>query len=391
MADKPTIEQVRRLLVLISAIVLVDTSFYAAITPLLPYYADHEHLTKTSAGILSGAYPAGTLIASLPAGALAARVGPRALLVAGLSLLAASSVAFGLAHSIVLLDLARLSQGIGGAFSWTGGMGWLSGAAPPERRGAMMGTAMAAATAGALLGPVIGAIARGIGPGVTFAGIGVIAAAMLIVVLALPARETHMEAVGGSLREAIKQAIVVRGLWIVACTALLFGTLNVLLPLRLDRAGASGGLIALVWLLSAGFESIVNPLTGRRSDRHGWTGIARFGLVAGAAVVVLSGVPETVLPLALLGILSGPVIGVLWTPGLVLLGHGSDEAGFDHTYAFALMNLAWAAAQTVATAGGGALAHASSDIVPLALVGTVAVMTAVAMTGIRRPAAVSEA
>ena len=381
----------RRLLILISAIVLVDTSFYAAITPLLPYYADTEHLTKTSAGILSGAYPAGTLIASLPAGALAARVGPRALLVAGLSLLAVTSVIFGLAHSIVLLDAARFAQGIGGAFSWTGGMGWLSGAAPPERRGAMMGTAMAAATGGALLGPVIGAIARGIGPGVTFSSIGAVAAAMLIVVLALPERESRMQVAGGSLRAAMRQATVVRGLWIVACTALLFGTLNVLLPLRLDAAGASGALIALVWLLSAGLESIVNPLTGRRADSHGWIGLARFGLAAGALVVVLAGSPEAVVPLAILGVLSGPVIGVLWTPGLVLLGHGSDEAGFDHTYAFALMNLAWAAAQTVATAGGGALAHATSDVVPLAFVASVALATAMVMTRTRRPALAAEA
>ena len=36
----------RRLLTLVSAVVLVDTSFYAAITPLLPYYAEHEHLTR---------------------------------------------------------------------------------------------------------------------------------------------------------------------------------------------------------------------------------------------------------------------------------------------------------------------------------------------------------
>src|SRR3954453_7970102 len=73
----------RRLLVLVCAIVFIDTSFYAAITPLLPYYADHENLTKTSAGILAGAYPAGTLIASLPAGAPAARGGPGALPVRG--------------------------------------------------------------------------------------------------------------------------------------------------------------------------------------------------------------------------------------------------------------------------------------------------------------------
>jgi MFS family permease len=374
---------VRRLLVLVSAIVLVDTSFYAAITPLLPYYADHEHLTKTSAGILSGAYPAGTLLAALPSGALAGRFGPRALLVAGLALLSVTSIVFGSAHSIVVLDVARFAQGIGGALSWTGGMGWLSGAAPPERRGAMLGTAMAAATGGALFGPVLGAIARGVGPAVTFGAIGVIAAILLVAVLFFPAREPHAVNAAGSLREALRQSAVARGLWIVACTALLFGTLNVLLPLRIDGAGGSGAVIAIVWLLSAAFESVVNPLSGRYADRHGWVGLARAGLFGGAAVVTAAGVSTGLATLVGIGIASGPVIGLLWTPGLVLLGQGSDEGGFDHTYAFALMNMAWAAAQTIGTAGGGALANVTEDIVPLALVGGVAVATAVTMTRAR--------
>ena len=381
----------RRLLVLVSAIVLVDTSFYAAITPLLPYYVDHEHLTKTSAGILSGAYPAGTLVASIPAGAVAARVGARALLVGGLALLAGTSILFGLADSIVMLDTARFLQGVGGALSWTGGMGWLSSVAPSDRRGAMMGTAMAAATGGALLGPVLGAIARGLGPAVTFGAVGVIASAMLVAVLLFPTRQVRAEASVGSLRVAIRQPLIARGLWLVGCTALMFGALNVLLPLRLDAAGASAALIAVVWVITAGLEAAVNPVAGRRADRHGWQGVARFGLVGGAVVSVLAAVPDAVAPLALIGIVMGPVIGVLWTPGLILMGEGSDAGGFDHTYAFALMNLAWAAAQTIATAGGGALAHATSDAVPLTLVAAVALVTAATMTRARSPAYAREA
>jgi len=374
---------------LVSAIVLVDTSFYAAITPLLPYYADHEHLTKASAGVLAAAYPAGTLIASIPAGALAGRVGPRALLVAGLGCLAVTSVIFGLAHSIVVLDLARFAQGVGGALSWTGGMGWLSGAAPRDRRGAIVGTAMAAATAGALLGPVVGAVAREIGTAVTFSFIGVGATVMLVLVLVFPQRAPAADDQTGGLWVALRQRSIKRGLWIIACTALMFGTLNVLLPLRLDAAGASGALIALVWLLAAGLETIVNPLAGRAADRRGWAGIARFGLITGAAVLLLAGVPNTVAPLVLIGIASGPFIGTLWTPGLVLLGRGSDEAGLEHTYAYALMNLAWAAAMTVASAGGGVLAHATSDMVPLAIAAGVALVTAAVGTRERVRAAVA--
>lgn len=366
----------RRLLFLICAIVLLDISFYAAITPLLPYYADTLGLSKTAAGVLVASYGAGTLTASLPGGLLGARFGPRPLLIAGLLLLAVTSVVFGLADSLAVLDGARFAQGVGSALSWTGGMGWLSAAAPSERRGQMLGTAMAAATAGALLGPVLGALARGVGPEVAFSSVGVLALVMLVFVLLQPGRERGTIEEGGSLREAFRHPLIARGLWIVSSTALCYGVLNVLLPLRLDDAGASAAVIAAVWLLAAALESVINPLTGRHADRHGWTGLARFGLVAAALVSVAAALPHAVLPLALVGIASGPLIGVLWTPGLVLLGAGSDAAGFEHTYAFALMNLAWAAGQTVATAGGGALADATRDIVPLAVVAAVALGTA---------------
>ena len=67
----------RRLLLLTSAVVFVDTAFYAAITPLLPHYVEELGITKSSAGMLSAAYPAGTLLGALPGGWLAAHAGVR--------------------------------------------------------------------------------------------------------------------------------------------------------------------------------------------------------------------------------------------------------------------------------------------------------------------------
>ena len=67
----------RRLLLLASAIVFVDTAFYAAITPLLPTYVEELDLSKSAAGVLSAAYPAGTFAGALPGGWLAARAGVR--------------------------------------------------------------------------------------------------------------------------------------------------------------------------------------------------------------------------------------------------------------------------------------------------------------------------
>ena len=97
----------RRLVFLVGAIVLVDTMFYAAITPLLPKLADDLGLGKNGAGVLTGAYAAGTLVGSLPAGWLIAKAGVKATVIVGLSGMVVTTALFGLAKSEWLLDTAR--------------------------------------------------------------------------------------------------------------------------------------------------------------------------------------------------------------------------------------------------------------------------------------------
>ena len=50
-----------------------DTLFFAALTPLLPHYANTLGLGKAGAGVLAAAFPAGALIGALPSGVVAAR------------------------------------------------------------------------------------------------------------------------------------------------------------------------------------------------------------------------------------------------------------------------------------------------------------------------------
>ena len=47
--------ELRRLVWLVSAIVFVDTLFYAVVAPLLPHYADALGLSKAGAGLLTDA------------------------------------------------------------------------------------------------------------------------------------------------------------------------------------------------------------------------------------------------------------------------------------------------------------------------------------------------
>src|SRR6188472_264737 len=67
--------EIRRLLLLVGAVVFVDSVFYAALTPLLPELADDLGFSKAAAGALAGAYAFGALAGGIPAGLVAARLG----------------------------------------------------------------------------------------------------------------------------------------------------------------------------------------------------------------------------------------------------------------------------------------------------------------------------
>src|ERR671923_1595486 len=115
----------RRLLVLVSATVLVESMFFAVLAPLLPYYVDEFGLSKAAAGALSAVYAAGGLAGAIPSGLLAVRLGVKPTVLGGLSIIAATSIAFGFAGSEWVLFLARFGQGVGSALAWTGGLAWV--------------------------------------------------------------------------------------------------------------------------------------------------------------------------------------------------------------------------------------------------------------------------
>ncbi len=168
----------RRLFWLVAAVVLVDTMFFAAVAPLLPHYSDELDLSKTGAGILTAAYPAGTFVGALPSGWLAVRWGVKPTLLLGLAMLGLASISFAFAQSVVVLDTARFIQGVGGACMWAAGMAWLISAAPVERRGELIGAALSAAIVGVLLGPVLGGAASVLSPELVFSSVAVVAAGL---------------------------------------------------------------------------------------------------------------------------------------------------------------------------------------------------------------------
>jgi MFS family permease len=370
---------VRRLLLLASAVVFVDTVFYAAITPLLPTYVDRLGISKTAAGVLSAAYPAGTFLGALPGGWLAARAGVRPTTLVGLALMGVTSVVFAFGESIVVLDTARFVQGVAGAMTWAGALGWLIGEAPRERRGELIGSAMGVAIVGSLFGPVLGALAAELGPEAVFSSVGVVAVGLMVWALRTPARLPSPPPRIGALIETVQDRTVQLGIWLMIIPGLMFGTLNVLGALRLDALGAGTAAIAACFLAASALEAVVAPVAGRVSDRRGRRAPAIVGLAAAAVVMALLPWPDSAWQLGALIVLAAPAIGILWSPAIAVMSDGAERHGIEQAIAFAFVNVAWALGQTAGAAGSARLADATSDRVPFLLLAGIGALTAMAL------------
>jgi MFS family permease len=377
----------RRLFLLVSAVVLVDTMFFAAVAPLLPHYSDELGLGKTAAGVLMATYPAGTFAGSLPGGWLAARWGVKPTLLLGLCVLATTSLVFAFANTVVLLDAARFVQGIGGAFMWAAGMAWLVSASPADRRGELIGSALGAAIVGVLFGPVLGGAATLVGDEVVFSCVSAAAIGLACWAWTIPGVPPEPSPGLPAMGRALTRPDVLAGFWLFSLPAIFAGVLEVLVPLRLDHLGASGVAVGAVFLVASGFEALISPAAGRLSDRHGRLAPIRVGLAGAVVMAVLLPLPETVLLLAAVLVATIAFLGTFWAPGMALLSDSSERAGLDQALAFSIANLAWALGHVLGGGAGGALADATADGLIYGLLGAACAVTLVRVRALSRSSA----
>ena len=268
----------RRLLPFVCAVIVVDTMLYAALTPLLPHFGRTYDLSKGGVGLVAAAYGIGTLVGALPAGIVSARLGARTAVLGGLVGVSLASVGVAFSNSFATLFAARFIQGCCSSLTWAGSLAWLALATRRERRGRTMGTAMASGVFGALLGPVVGAGAALIGVRAAFgavAGVCALLAAGMARFEPSPPEPQPARAIFG----AVRNAEFLRGLWLISLPALLFGTLNVLVPLALDKRGFTAAAIGAVWVATTAVEVVINPWLGRVDDRVGPLVPVRFALL----------------------------------------------------------------------------------------------------------------
>lgn len=353
----------RRLLALCCAIVLVDTIFYAALTPLVPYFNEEFGLSKSAVGLLGGAFGAGVLAGAAPGGYLASRTGVRTAALLGLALMSLTSVGFALVDATWLLVVTRFVGGFGSALSWVAAFTWLVARAPEERRGELIGVMLSAAVVGALLGPAFGSVAAIVGLVPAFAAVAV---AGLVIALWAFFEPAPAPTGGGSLVGAvgtIRQPRLLAGLWFLALSPLLFSALTVLVPLDLAAVGWGAAAVGAVFLVSAGFETIVHPLLGRWTDRSGYRPPVVVGLLLSMGILLVLAWAVNPWLVAVLVVLAGGAFNAPLVPGTALFSRGTEKAGLDQAVAFAITNFAWASGYAVGAPLGGLLADLGGDAV----------------------------
>ncbi len=369
----------RRLVAIVSIVVFADTALFGAIIPLVPGYASDFDLSKIEAGILVGAYGAGALLGGIPGGALAARIGSKNAVVLGLLVLSLSSVAFALAGGPVALGLARLVQGLSSAMTWAGALAWLVAGVPRERRGAMLGTVFSFAIVGFVCGPFIGGVAGLISIRWTFVTFAVVAGALAVAAWAQPAAAREARTLG-SVRRALGDHAFVAGLLLSLLPALLFGVLDVLVPLALDEAGYGIAAITAVFVAAGITEAAINPVAGHISDRRGRLLPIRAGLMASTVVAVLLAIAPHPPALIVLVIAAAIAYGFFYAPGITLVSVRAEQAGLNQSLGFGLMNTAWATGALLGPLIGGGLADVSGDSAPYVFCASLSAMTLAAIT-----------
>ena len=357
--------------------VFFDVVFFSAIAPLLPDYVAELGLSKAQAGVLSASYAAGTLVFSLPAGLVAARFGPRKTVISGLLLLGVASVVFGFANDFLLLDAARFTQGGAGALIWTGALTWLVSAYPAERRGSIIGTALGTAVVGALVGPALGALAATIGTEWVFSGVLLIAIGLAAFASRLPEVKAPESQELRDVAETIVSRPILLATAFVAIPSVMFGAVEVLVPLQIADLGGGHALIAGGFIAGAALEAALAPLAGSYSDRIG----RRMPFMVGLAICAIA-MAAVAIGQAMGVVMAGLILtslggGICFTPALTMLSEVAESSDLHQGYAAGLSNMAWATGQVIGGLAGGSAASVAGNAAPsvaiiVLLLGTVA-------------------
>jgi predicted MFS family arabinose efflux permease len=378
----------RRTTVPFYALVLVTEIVWMAIVPLAPAFADKLSLSKVQLGTVLAAAGIATLVVSLPVGLLADRIGTRGLTIGSSGLVAASSLAQGLAWNFWSLLSARVAFGVALGTIWTAGLAWRSEEGRSTDGPSALGASVTAAGVGIMLGPAFaGVLGSAFGLAAPFVVLAVAAAGVTLVLGRSAPHQSprRRQPAGETLRTVGRNRILVGSAAVMVLLGVSGGAVNLLVPLQLRSDGFSEATTGLAFTASSAVFVLCSALVTRAGGR------AVSLRVVGLAAVLYA----VTFLLVVLGTSAGATVGFLllrspfWaaisTLSYPLGALGAQRAGIGSASVMGLLNLVWGAAGALGPIAAAATAQAASEQVAFLALMLFVAATGLWLLGVGRP------
>lgn len=334
-----------------------DLLAYSIAVPVLPDVTARLGASPTIIGLLFASFGVTLLGVSIPSGSLSDRIGRRGPLVAGMAVLAGSTLAFAFATSLPWLFAARLLQGAADAIAWGVGFALIADLYGPSERGRVMGFVMSGSNLGFMLGPSIGGWLYETG-GARLPFLLVTALAVAVAVgflwLEFPAPAGAREAV--PFRRLISHADIAACSTLVVVAASTMSMFEPVLALHLSSAlGLKPGQVGMVFGVAAVASTVLHPAYGWLADRFGSRRLMIIGLVVASAVMPFVPRADTYREAIAIFLVQAGALSMMVTPSLTYMADAGARAGAaSFGVSYGLYNFAWGFGLLAGPALGGA-------------------------------------
>jgi MFS transporter, DHA1 family, tetracycline resistance protein len=378
---------VTRPLLIIFLTIFVNLVGFGIIIPLLPFYAETFGASPLVIGLLFAVFSLCQLIAAPALGDLSDRYGRRPILVFSLAGTVVSFVMLALAHSVAMLFVARIVDGLSGGNISTA-RAYVADVTEPRDRARAYGLIGAAFGMGFIFGPALSGILSKISytaPIWAAAGLTLVATAMAW--LWLPETVHRTQAGGGNpfrfLPALLERPLVRRVLLIDFTYWFAFAIFQTTFALFVARrfgfdAPKTGYFFAGFGVLGAVIQGgFIRPIVHRLGDRPTFI----LGLVCAAAGLILCTQARTVpyFTLALVPLAFGIGFGHPTVSSLVSLAAPADEQGRLQGAAGAMESLG----RTVGPVWGNASLESYGESTPYISAAAILLLTLLVAVGLR--------
>ncbi|RLI70095.1 MFS transporter [Archaeoglobales archaeon] len=276
------------------------------VVPLLPFYAESLGATGIWIGAIFSGFSLARAIFMPIIGKISDRRGRKALIIFGLLIYTAISLAYIAANSVYSLTLVRIIHGMASAMVIPIAMAYIADLSPEGEEGKHMGTFTISLFLGMGFGPLFGGIIKDLaGMEAVFLSMAVFSSISLIICLVL-LPDSKGSIIQPSLKDVIKNRMMKAVLFFRVMNSFAHGTFMVFLPMVASiLIGLSPSQIGFLISVSVLTTATLQRYFGKMADKHKKSLLIVFGLVIVALSMITIPFLKGFAPLLVVSMLIG--------------------------------------------------------------------------------------